>query len=104
MDRRGFLRFLGLGAAAAVAAPIIKPKAFFSFFSGEAPVGEVVVATDLAGMDELDWTCYFVKWGEGKVYGIYPRGENAGIDVVTERKAFRIIASTDDTFGGARIT
>jgi hypothetical protein len=32
MDRRNFLRFLGLGAAAAVAAPIIKPKAFFSFF------------------------------------------------------------------------
>ena len=33
MDRRGFLRFLGLGAAAAVAAPIIKPKAFFSFYT-----------------------------------------------------------------------
>jgi len=32
MNRRGFLRFLGAGAAAAVAAPIIKPKSFFSFF------------------------------------------------------------------------
>jgi len=35
MDRRGFLRLLGLGAAGAVAAPIIKPKAFFSFFTGD---------------------------------------------------------------------
>jgi hypothetical protein len=33
MDRRGFLRFLGMGVAAAVAAPIIKPKSFFFFGS-----------------------------------------------------------------------
>jgi len=46
IDRRGFLKFLGLGAGAAVAAPIIKPKAFFSFFgTGEVFAPKVVAVT-----------------------------------------------------------
>ena len=45
VDRRGFLRFLGLGAAAAVAAPIIKPKKLWFFGASEMWKPEVVAAT-----------------------------------------------------------
>lgn len=45
MDRRGFLRTLLGGAAVVVAAPIIKPKFFFSFFgTGEVFVPKPVIA------------------------------------------------------------
>jgi hypothetical protein len=52
MDRRGFLRFLGLGAAAAVAAPIIKPKAFFSFF-GTGEVYRPLLRTEVLTLADI---------------------------------------------------
>lgn len=61
MDRRNFLRFLGLGAAAAVAAPIVKPKAFFSFFgTGEVWKPERSWTYELqASTDLVNWTSDF---------------------------------------------
>ena len=60
MDRRGFLRFLGLGAAAAVAAPIIKPKAFFSFYTGKVWQPEPQWEYELQGStDMVNWSPHF---------------------------------------------
>lgn len=86
MDRRGFLRALGAGIAAAVAAPIIKPKSFFSFYgAGEVwkpapivvPGRWVVVRTSLpsfasmamhGGILPSHGTTKMVWVEEGKVY------------------------------------
>jgi len=61
MDRRSFLRFLGAGTAAAVAAPIIKPKSFFSFFgTGQVWKPEPVWTYELQGsMDLVNWSADF---------------------------------------------
>ncbi len=66
MDRRGFLRMLGLGAAAAVAAPIIKPKTFFSFFG----TGEVWKPPPLA---KPEWNVFFINFGDDKIMAMYPK-------------------------------
>jgi hypothetical protein len=60
IDRRGFLRFLGMGAAAAVAAPIVKPKSFFFFDSAKVWKPESVWTYELQGSTDLvNWTRHF---------------------------------------------
>jgi hypothetical protein len=74
MDRRNFLRFLGLGAAAAVTAPIIKPKAFFSFYGTGVrleplwtPADKLILGMDYAADGIGTWVARLGKWSSGLV-------------------------------------
>jgi hypothetical protein len=73
MDRRSFLRFLGIGAGAAVAAPIIKPKSFFFFDSAKVwkpeplwtPGDTVVLGADYGPDGAVTWCARLGKWTTG---------------------------------------
>lgn len=93
MDRRGFLRMLGMGAATIASAPIIKPKGFFSFYgTGEVwkpeplwvPSDKVILGFDLGADGYGVWTARLGKWCSGPIeLGtsiVLPDGSTLGAD------------------------
>lgn len=52
IDRRGFLRFLGMGVAASVAAPIIKPKKLWFFGASDMWQPKIVAVSGMTDLSE----------------------------------------------------